>query len=69
MQLEEDISEHLRWSISLKSILNAGQSDFQAYELVDTYQFGKVGTAAIVQAASVQYRVVRKQTIILQYVR
>lgn len=41
-QLEEDISEHLRWSINLKSILNAGKSEFQAYELVDTYQFGKV---------------------------
>eukprot|EP00892_Ulva_mutabilis_P009988 jgi/Ulvmu1/7361/UM036_0021.1 len=40
--LEEDISEHLRWSISLKSILNAGQSEFQAYELVDTFQFGKL---------------------------
>lgn len=42
VQLEEDLSPHLRWSMAIKTILNAGKSEFQAYELVDTYSFGKV---------------------------
>jgi Spermidine synthase tetramerisation domain len=42
LQLEEDLSPHLRWSMGIRSILHAGKSKFQAYELVDSYSFGKV---------------------------
>ena len=42
MQLEEELQTHLRWSMGVKSILYAGKSKFQAYELVDSYTFGKV---------------------------
>ena len=41
MQLEESLAEHVRWSIGVKSILHAGRSEFQAYELVDSHAFGK----------------------------
>lgn len=40
--LEEDLQDDLRWSIGVKSILHAGQSKFQAIELLDSSPFGKI---------------------------
>lgn len=42
LQLEEDIDDGLKWSISVTKVLHSGKSDFQSVELVESGPFGKV---------------------------
>lgn len=53
MQLEESLATHVKWSIGVKSILHAGRSEFQSYELVDSHPFGKVRLTALCTPVSV----------------
>jgi hypothetical protein len=45
LQLEESLAKHVKWSVGIKSVLHAGNSEFQSYELVDSHPFGKVLTS------------------------
>lgn len=41
-QLEEDLSDHLKWSMLVSRVLHTGQSPYQTMELLQTPAFGKV---------------------------
>ena len=41
-QLEEELQDDLKWSISVTKVLHSGKSDFQSVELVESGPFGTV---------------------------
>lgn len=41
-QLEEDLGDHLKWSMLVSRVLHTGQSPYQTMELLQTPAFGKV---------------------------
>lgn len=45
-QLEEDLGDHLKWSMLVSRVLHTGQSPYQSMELLQTPAFGKVRMSA-----------------------
>ena len=44
LQLQEEISDDIKWLITVKKVLHSGQSKFQSVELVDSGPFKKASS-------------------------